>query len=211
MPSFNMSLSAKQGFDYDNDVTEPFGFLHTLSVGEITFAADLKVLDPTQPASGGGASNAKEIAVAMVIDSFSWDLSPTNAIYISGYISAANKASIQAKLLQSLEDLSVGFKPELYRHYSYGTGSKGEWFKAFSSDATSMKGLVEKSSGEVTIHVSDEPAMHVVEVPVIHSFAIGIKPITTAQTWTLATEPSKKIVKSWGITVGSGGSATVSK
>ncbi len=83
--------------------------------------------------------------------------------------------------------------------YDYDPEEK-QYYKCFHTDGAVLKGLVEKSGGELAISIDTDQSGEVVS-PNNFAFSLGVMPEDLAQDTHLAMSVSAKLVKRWGVSV----------
>ncbi|MEM9458700.1 MAG: hypothetical protein AAGF11_31275 [Myxococcota bacterium] len=189
MATFSKSLDIYQGYNYKKDVQTPVGFITALKIGDLTLKADQTCKDPMSPET--------DLAVVTVLSGAMWELGVTDAHYLTGQISVYNKQQVQLLVYKDLSKVDVEFK---FSVYEYDPIEK-KYFKCMlpTNDAT-LKGLLEKNGGDLNLSAADDASPEV-QSPENYAFQVGIKPQPSAQTVTIATSFSDKVVKSWGLKV----------
>lgn len=189
MATFSKSLDIYQGYNYKKDVQTSVGYLTELKIGDTTLSADQSCKDPAAPET--------ELKVVAVLSGSLWELGVTDALYFSGQISVYNKQKVQLLTYKDLTKVDVEFK---FSVYEYDPLEK-KYFKCLlPNDDAALKGLLEKNRGDLNINVADDASTEI-QSPENYAFQIGIKPQTQAQTVTVATSFTEKVVKSWGLAV----------
>ena len=189
MPTFQKNCDVKQGYDYQKDVQTPIGYITSLKIGDQELKADQTVKDPMAPDT--------DFPVVAVLSGVIWTLGVTDPFHFSGQISVYNKQNVLSLTYKSLSKVDVTFKVAVYEYDPI----QKKYFKCMlGTDDAVLNGLVEKSNGELTLSISDD-ASHEVISPENYAFHVGINPQPSAQTVTVATSFSDKVVKSWGMKV----------
>jgi hypothetical protein len=141
-----------------------------------------------------------DFPVVAVLSGVMWELGVTDALYFSGQISVYNKQQVQDAGLQG----PVQGRRHL-RTSSTSTSttrSRRSTSSACSPPTTRRStGILEKRGGDLNIDVADDASTEV-QSPENYAFQIGVKPQPAAQTITVATSFTVKIVKAWGLKVG---------
>lgn len=190
MPAtFQKNCDIYQGYNFKKDVQTAVGFITALKVGDVVLKADQTCKDPMSPET--------DLAVVAVLSGGMWGLGVTDALYFSGQISVYNKQQVKQLVYKDLSkvDLTCTFVI-----YEYDPLQKKYYKCLLPTDDTALNGLLEKSGSDLNIDVADDASMEI-QSPENFSFQIGIKPQPEAQTLTVATSFSDKIVKSWGLKV----------
>ena len=185
---FTRALDVYQGFNFKHDKQNEFGYITALKVGGQTMKADLTGTDPT---------TGKTFPVVGVLNHYQWETGVTDAIYLSGQLSAGNRTGLQAMLLQGIKDANVEFG---YVIYQYDPVLKKYFINSSSQQSSSLfvlKGFLGRNGTEVNLLVADGPA-HEIQSPLNFTFQIGINPVGQ-QIIPLATAPGKNLIKPWGL------------
>lgn len=189
MATFQKNCDIYQGYNFKKDVQTPVGFITEIKVGDITLKADQTCKDPMAPET--------DLAVVAVLSGALWELGVTDALYFSGQLSVFNKQQVNQLLYKDLSKVDVICK---FVIYEYDPLQK-KYFKCLlPTDDKALNGLLEKSGDDLNITVADDASTEI-QSPQNYSFQTGIKPQPEAQTITVATSFSDKIVKSWGLKV----------
>lgn len=190
MATFQKNCDIYQGYNFKKDVQTPVGFITEIKVGDITLTADQSCKDPMAPEN--------VLAVVAVLSGVMWELGVTDALYFSGQLSVFNKQQVNQLLYKDLSKVDVICK---FVVYEYDPLQKKYYKCLLPTDDKALNGLLEKRGDDLNITVADDASTEV-QSPQNYSFQTGIKPQPEAQTLTVATSFSDKIVKSWGLKVG---------
>jgi len=189
MPQFSKSLDIYQGYNYKKDKQTPVGFITAITIGDVTLTADQTCKDPTAPET--------DLTVVAVLSGALWELGVTDAHYFSGQLSVYNKQQVLMMTYKDMTKIDVSFT---FAVYEYDPVQKAYFKCLLGTDDATLTGLLEKNGEDLNMTVADDPSREV-QSPENYAFSIGIKPQPTAQTVTVATSFSNKVVKSWGLTV----------
>lgn len=189
MPTFQKNCDVKQGYDYQKDIQTPVGYLTSLKIGDQELKADQTVKDPMNPDT--------DLPVVAVLSGGLWELGVTDPFHFSGQISVYNKQNMLSLVYKSLAKVDVTFKMAVYE---YDPIQKAYFKCLLGADDAALNGLVEKNNGDLTLSVAEDASTEV-SSPQNYAFHIGINPQPSAQTVTVATSFSDKVVKSWGMKV----------
>jgi hypothetical protein len=191
MPAtFQKQCDIYQGYNFKKDVQTPVGFLKELKIGDVTLKADQTCKDPMAPET--------DFPVVAVLSGVMWELGVTDALYFSGQISVFNKQQVKQLAYKDLSKVDVTC---VFDIYEYDPLEK-KYFKCLlPTDDKALNGLLEKRGGDLNIDVADDASTEV-QSPENYAFQIGVKPQPAAQTITVATSFTVKIVKAWGLKVG---------
>lgn len=189
MPTFSKSLDIYQGYNFKKDVQTAVGFITELKIGDVTLKADQTCKDPMAPET--------DLTVVAVLSGSMWELGVTDAHYFSGQVSVYNKQQVQMLTYKDLTKVDVEYK---FSVYEYDLIEK-KYFKCLlPTDDAALKGVLEKNGSDLNLSIADDASSEV-QSPENYAFQLGIKPQPEAQTVTVATSFSDKVVKSWGLTV----------
>lgn len=189
MPTFSKSLDIYQGYNFKKDVQTPVGFITALKIGDVTLKADQTCKDPMAPET--------DLTVVAVLSGSMWELGVTDAHYFSGQVSVYNKQQVQMLTYKDLTKVDVEYK---FSVYEYDPIEK-KYFKCLlPTDDATLKGILEKNGSDLNLSIADDASSEV-QSPENYAFQVGIKPQPEAQTVTVATSFSDKVVKSWGLKV----------
>jgi hypothetical protein len=191
MPELNLDCDVKQGYDFKKDASATVGYLTELILGGQALAVDQTMIkDPLKPDAALGSG------VVAVLSSASWGMGPTNAMYFTGQISAANMQTLRA-FMTKVTDLSVKLKFVCYQFDFVAM----KMFKSFHSGDAELAGLIEKKGAELSLHFSATP-LSFPPKPKTFPFSIGIVPAHVEQPIQLATSDTVKFTMPWGQAVG---------
>jgi hypothetical protein len=177
-----------QGYNYRKDKQTNVGFLTKIKIGDLELSADQTCKDPTAPET--------DVKAVAVLNMAHWGVGVTDAVYLGGQVSVANKQKIMQLMYKDLTKVDVEFEFTVYEYDPL----KKQYFKCFCFGDTTLKGILEKNGDELAMGVSDDASTEV-QSPQNHAFHVGIKPQPEAQTVTIATGFSANVVKAWGLTV----------
>ncbi len=189
MADLSYPCDVTQGFNFQKDVQTTVGHLNSIKVGDTELDVDLAVTDPTDLAGD-------KVKVAGVIADIYWNGGYAEPISITAQISNANQKAIALLLHSDLSNTAVEFA---FTSYAYDPEPK-KYYKCFHSNDEALKGLVEKSGGELRLNLDTDPSQEVVS-PLNFSLSIGIMPEDTEQDTHVAISDTDKFVKNWGVTV----------
>src|SRR4051812_47952128 len=106
MPEYNRKLDIYQGYNYKKDVQLPVGYITKIKVAGTDITADQTCKDPTNPTS--------DLKVVSVLSGALWETGVTDAVYLKGQISAPQRQTIAALVLNSLTSVEVVFQFSVY-------------------------------------------------------------------------------------------------
>lgn len=188
MAESSYSCSVSQGFNFQKDQQILVGHIVSCKVGNDQFDADLNVADPED--------SSKTVKVFGVVSSIYWNGGYAEPVQFSCQVSNANKVKIATLTHKSLANTEVLFK---FNIYDYDPKEK-KYYKCFHANDTELKGLVQKSGGELAMAIDMDQSMEVVS-PKNFAFNLGVMPQDLNMEIHLATSLSDKFVKKWGVEV----------
>ncbi|MCY1075148.1 hypothetical protein [Archangium lansingense] len=189
MPQFARALDVYQGFNFKKDKQTPVGYIISMTIGGKALSADQETIkNPEEPTKNLDGN------VVAVLNHYLWETGSTDAVYLSGQVSTANKQLLASMLLGDWASIDVVFK---YVLFEYDPLAK-KYFKSNYLDKE-LNGLLEKNGDDLNLAIADNESTEV-QSPKNFTFQVGIKPQTVEQTINVATAASKNIVKQWGVT-----------
>ena len=189
MPEYRRSLDVYQGYNFKKDKQTLVGFITSIKIGDTVLTADQTCKDPTNPTA--------DLKAVAVMSGVMWETGVTDAVYLSGQVSTANRQAVALLAIMNLTNIVTVFQ---FKVYEYDKIAK-KYFIAFQSNDTDMNGLIEKRGEDLNISVADDASTEV-QSPENYAFQIGIKPQASAQALHIATADQKNVVKAWGLAVG---------
>ncbi len=189
MAETSFSCDVSQGFNFKKDAQDIVGHISKLKIGEKDMDVDLAVTNPEDLAGD-------KIKVVGVVSDIYWEGGFAEPIQFSCQVSNANKKTLAILTNTEMSNTTVEFAFEIY---DYDPDEK-KYYKAFHTDGTAMKGLVQKSGGSLSIAISTDQSMEVMS-PNNFTLSLGVMPEDTEQETHLAFSVSDKVVKRWGVTV----------
>jgi hypothetical protein len=186
--SFNCSVG--QGFNFEKDSQNVVGHLTSLKIGSKEFAKDIEVMDPT------AIKDDTKVKVVGVISGIFWNGGYADPLSVNCQVSTVNKQDAVVLQHSDLSDTAVEYD---YVIYDYDPVAK-VYFKAFHNNETTLKGLVEKSGGSLSLGIEMDQGMEVVS-PKNFGFYIGIMPQEEAQVVHYGVSNTGKFTKAWGVLV----------
>jgi hypothetical protein len=187
--SFNCSVD--QGFNFQKDAQCLVGHINSLKIGDKEFAKDIEVMDPTKI-----NEDPNKVTVVGVASGVYWAGGFANPVSFSCQVSTKNKQD--AALLQhtNLSNTNVECS---FTVYDYDPVEK-KFYKAFHTNETDLKGLVQKSGGQLELRIDMDQSNEVTS-PKNYAFYLSVMPQEEAQDIHLAVSVDSKFVKKWGVAV----------
>jgi hypothetical protein len=180
------SCSVRQGFNFEKDAQAIVGFVNSVKIGTKELAADLDVTNPED-------ISAAPIKVVGVLSSIYWEGGYADPVQLSAQVKTDNKNDLVTLVHSTLSNTEVELELTVYDYDS----KEKRYFKAFHCNETSLKGLVHKSGGELSISIDTDEGMKVAS-PKNFAFTLGVMPQDEAQKIHLAVSVSDKFEKDWG-------------
>jgi len=185
MASSQFGCSITQGFNFQKDSQELVGHLVSMSIGGTALTADLELTVPTDLSAS---------KVVGVIEDISFNGGYADPIWISANVSTANQKAVALLTHTSLSKTDVEFQ---FNIYQYDPVNK-VFYLAYHSNSTTLKGLVLKQGGELSLSISPDADARVGS-PLNYNMQIGIMPQSSAQSLAFAVSNSDKFAKQWGV------------
>jgi hypothetical protein len=182
------SCSVRQGFNFEKDAQILVGHIVYLKIGDSELKADLNVTDPEDV--------SKTIKVVGVTSSIFWQGGYADPVQFSCQVSTDNKNTMATLQHKSMSNTEVLFK---FTTYDYDPKAK-KYFKCFHSGDDQLKGLIQKSGGELAMQIDMDQSMEVVS-PKNYAFSLGVMPQDSQQAIQLAVSTDAKFAKQWGVSV----------
>lgn len=189
MAEVSYSCDVSQGFNFQKDVQTLVGHINQLTVAEKELAADMAVTDPENV-------TGDKIKVVGVVSGLYWGGGYADPIQFSCQVSSPNRKTLAVLAHSEMSNTAVDLE---FTVYDYDPDEK-KYYKAFHCDGAVVKGLVEKSGGELSISIDSDQSMEVVS-PKNYTFNLGVMPEDKEQDTHMAISVSDKLVKRWGVTV----------
>jgi hypothetical protein len=137
------------------------------------------------------------VGVFGVASGIYWNGGYAEPIQFSCQVSNTNKVKIATLTHQKLVNTEVIFK---FNIYEYDPEEK-KYFKCFHTDDAEIKGIIQKSGGQLAISISMDQSDEVIS-PQNYSFQLGVVPQEKESTdLMVATALNDKFVKKWGVAV----------
>jgi hypothetical protein len=111
-------------------------------------------------------------------------------------VSTANKNTLTTLVHKDMANTAVLFKFIIYEYDPKGP----KFFKCFHSGDDQLKGLVQKSGGELVMYMDSEQSMEVVS-PKNYAFSLGVMPQDLNMAIQVAVSSDAKFAKKWGVEV----------
>ncbi|MGI0119067.1 MULTISPECIES: hypothetical protein [Zooshikella] len=192
MAASSFDCCVSQGFNFQKDSQRLVGHINSLTIGGTKFKADFSVMDPTNISDEGG-----KVKVVGVVSSIYWNGGFADPVSFCCNLSTTNKQ--EAAVLQHTK-LSNTNVEMAFTIYEYDPNEK-VFFKSFHTNDQPVKGLVNKSGGELNVSV-DMDESSIVTSPKNFAFYLGVMPKDEEQDIHMAVSNKSKFVKKWGVSVG---------
>ena len=184
--SYNCSIN--QGFNFEKDAQIAVGHLNFLKIGEQEYTADISITNPE--------SVTEEVKVVGVLSQMYWNGGYADPIQFSAQVSTANKNLLATLVHTSLSNTEVLFEFTVYEY----DPEKLKYFKCFHTNDVQLKGLINKSGGELEIEMGTDQNQEVVS-PKNFTLNLGVMPQDEDQAVHISVSTDGKFAKKWGIAV----------
>jgi hypothetical protein len=189
MADLSFSCSVPQGFNFQKDQQPLVGHIVSCKLGDTQFDADIS--------AGNPEDSSKSVKVFGILSNIFWNGGYADPITFSCQVSTDNKSKIAALTHKSLSNTAVLFKFNVYDF----DPKQNKYYKCMHSNDADLKGLVNKSGGDLELSISMDQSMDVVS-PKNYAFSMGVMPQDVQQEVHCAVSLSDKFVKQWGVAVG---------
>jgi hypothetical protein len=190
MASTTFNCNVLQGFNFERNSQCIIGHMTSLKIGVKTFAKDIKVIDPIS------STSSRELKVVGVVSSIFWNGGNTEPLSINCQVSTVNKQDTVTLLHSDIRNTTVEYS---FVIYDYDPVAKS-YYKSFYNNSTTLKGLVEKSGGELYLGIDMEQSMEAMSPP-NYSFYISIMPQNVEQQLNYGVSTAGKFTKTWGMDI----------
>lgn len=188
MAESSYSCSVSQGFNFQKDEQILIGHINSLKIGETELKSDLNVTDPEDV--------NKTIKVFGVASNIFWNGGYADPVEFNCQVSTNNKNLLTTLQHKSMSNTEVEL---VFTIYDYDPKDK-KYFKCFHSNDTKLKGLVQKSGGQLAMNIDMDQSMEVVS-PKNYNFSLGVMPQDQEMAIHLAVSVTDKFAKKWGVAV----------
>jgi hypothetical protein len=177
-------LSQQQGFNYQRDKQDRYGFITALTIGGTAMAADIAATDPVKKAP---------IQAVAVLNAARWNGGVSDPIDLSGNLSTENKQNLQAMIQKGPDSVAVEVAYTVYAFdpvtKAYYAGAQG------GTTSATLKAVVQKQGQDLLLTVGERGQ---VPNPENWDFTLGIQ-AAAQQTMTFATAPGRNVIRRWGL------------
>lgn len=187
MPAIDKPCSVFNAFNFKRDVEDRIGHLTTLKIGDKTLTADITLKQPTDEA---------DKKCVGVISHLHWDGGIAEPVQITFQVSITNKNEVATLLHTAMKSVVIEWT---FNIFEYDKEAK-QYFLAFHTNETAIKGLIQTQGSERVLYLSDTPGE--VQKPENYQVVIGTIPEDEQQSIHMAVSVDKKFVKPWGVTRG---------
>lgn len=185
----DIKSSVSQGFNFQKDSRESIGHINYLKVGDTEMSSDLNVTDPM--------NIANYVKVFGVASGISWNGGYAEPVSFSAQVSVDNKNKLATLQHKSMANTEVTIQ---FTFYAFDPVTK-KYYQSFHTNAIKLGGLVLKRGGELAMNIAMNQSSEVV-IPKNHTFTLGVMPQDQSMQLYLATSPTAKVAKPWGVAVG---------
>ena len=182
------NCSVNQGFNFEKDAQLTVGHLNYLKIGEQEYSADISITNPE--------TVTEELKVVGVLSQIFWNGGYADPIQFSSQVSTANKNLLATLVHTSLANTEVLMEFTVYEY----DPEQLKYFKCFHCNDVQLKGLINKTDGQLEIEMGTEQNPEVVS-PKNFTLNLGVMPQDEDQALHIAVSTDGKFAKKWGIAV----------
>jgi hypothetical protein len=190
MAELSYDCSVSQGFNFEKDAQILVGHINKLKVSDKEMAGDLAVTNPEN-------IKGDKVKVVGVVGSIYWAGGHADPVQLSCQVSTANKTTLAILGHVELSDTTVEIA---FTIYDYDPDKK-KYYQCFHTDGAVVKGLIQKSGGELQMAIDGDAGGEVVS-PLNFELNLGVMPEDLEQDLKVALSVDDKLAKKWGVTVG---------
>lgn len=192
MAGISLRCDVSQGFNFQKDQQTPVGHITKLKIATKAFDTKLMVQDPEKIEKG------TTVPVVGVISNIRWNGGFAEPIIFTCQVNAVNRETAAILTHTKLADTSVEFAFNVYE-FDAGESPPG-YYPSFHSNKKEVKGLIEKSGGNLEFEIDPEPSP---EIPSPRNYELYLSVMPNdgkAEEIGLAVSTKAKFVKNWGVT-----------
>lgn len=194
MSSQSYNTSMVEAFNFHKDSQETIGHITKLKVGNAEFTPDISVQDPTLIEEG------TKVPVVGVVSNIYWEGGFAQPVSFDCQVGDDNAKTAAIQTHQDLSDTSVEVE---FIVYKYDPQDK-KYYKCFHTNEVALKGLIQKSGGDLEYAMDVTEPNGQVPSPINFSMYLSVMPQEIEQEVHMAVGVQHKLVKKWGVQVGSG-------
>ena len=177
--------SAGNGFNFDQAVQKPVGFVTEIKIDGKTLQPDLEIKIPEDP--------SQKRKVVGIIESINWKGGKSDPIQMSFFVSEANQG-VLSPISSKIKDPTIGFS---FTAIDFDQKAK-KFFKAFHTDAKTFHGQLVKTGTGFEFKVEAEANKEVAD-PKNFKVSLGVVPTPIAQELHIGSDIEKKSVSPWSL------------
>jgi len=189
MAEVSYSCDVSQGFNFQKDEQTLVGHINKLKVAGKELAADMAVTNPENV-------TGDKVKVVGVVSDIYWGGGYADSMQFGCQVSNPNKKTLAVLTQMEMANTMVEF---VFTIYDYDPDEK-KYYKCFHSNDAVLKGLVQKSGGQLSISIDADQSQEVMS-PKNFTMRLGVMPEDLEQDTHMAISVSDKMVKRWGVTV----------
>ena len=189
MAEVSYSCDVSQGFNFQKDQQTLVGHINKLKVAGKELAVDMAVTNPENV-------TGDKVKVVGVVSNIYWGGGYADSMQFSCQVSNPNKKTLAVLTQMEMANTMVEF---VFTIYDYDPDEK-KYYKCFHSNDAVLKGLVQKSGGQLSIFIDADQSQEVMS-PKNFTMNLGVMPEDLEQDTHMAISVSDKMVKRWGVTV----------
>jgi hypothetical protein len=190
MASTNLNCDVYQAFNFQPDIQNSIGHIAKLKVAGKELKADMEVTNPED-------IKGDNVKVVGVMSGISWEGGIADPISFSCQVSVTNKQELMVLQHSDLSSTEVEFQ---FKVFEYDPVKK-QYFPSFHTDDADLKGLIEKSGGDLNLNIAQDQSTEVMQ-PLNFEFFLGVMPKEEKQDVKMAVSVDGKFAKAWGVKVG---------
>ncbi len=188
MAEVSYNADVTQGFNFEKDRQTIVGHINYLKIGDQELKSDLNVSNPED--------SSQLVKIFGVASYIFWGGGYAEPIQYSCQVSTANRVALATLTHVKLENTEIDLQ---FTFYDFDPVEK-QYFQCFHTDGQKVKGLVEKSGGELNMMIDADQSMEVVS-PKNFTFQMGVMPQEQDMALHIAMSMPQKIAKKWGVEV----------
>jgi len=179
-----------QGFNFHKDNQDLVGHITELKIGSTKYEADLKVQDPTKVDSWG------KVDVVGVMSAIRWSGDASEPITFTAQVGFENAKRAAVQTHSEITDTSVELKFVIYKY----DPEKREYYPHFYTGEVPLKGLIEKTGGELEFEMDLEYENREVPSPINFELYLSVMPQQTQEAQVMHITGSNRaaLTGAWG-------------
>lgn len=181
------SCNVVQGFNFKRDVQDPLGHIMHLTIGDEEIPANMDVVNPV---------DGEIITVVGVLSYLEWGGGDAHPIRFACQVSNTNKVLLTGLIGETLHNTSVLLQFDVYEYDP--APEQRTYYKCFHTNDEQVKGLIEKSAGDLNINIANDHS-HEVMSPLNFTLDMGVLPEEIDQHLQIAHAVGANKTSRWGV------------